>query len=65
MTVTVTLRVESRGRGRNNCNPTRGVWNTITISSIVGLMTRMSGQKVSKKGAPLKVKLEWKWGIRR
>jgi len=31
--------------------------------SIVGLLTRMSGQKMNKKDAPLKVKLEQKWGI--
>ena len=26
MTVTVTLRVESQGREKNSCNPTRDVW---------------------------------------
>ena len=52
MTVIVTLRVESRGRERNNSKPTKDVWNTITISSIVGLLTRMSGQKMNRKDAP-------------
>jgi len=41
VTVAVTLRVESRGRGRNNSKPTRMCGNTIAMSSIVGLLTRM------------------------
>jgi len=35
----------------------------MTLSSIVGLLTQVSGQKVNEKDAPLKVKPEQKRGI--